>query len=233
MIDTRIEKNIKNLLEKDYESVDRFDIEKGGIYVETTEDPRGWMLGDKTRKIYKVPSLLAKVLMDLLVVIAPNNDDGSKVKVSVYNSGDIGRMLLSKNDDVGSAVQYAQIEQSKPTELIAKMGEHVSIEPLMRGSWIRMCVYPGKNTLEIIKNEDLEIMHFFKSPKVDTKDDLEKLINRYHDTEEEINSILSKMERHGKSCNCEDPLIFKQVDESGKFDDISQICLNCGGRIER
>lgn len=228
-----IEEDIKRKLEKYFQRVDEFDTEKGGIYVETTDDFRGWVLGDETRKIYKMPSLYAKVLTDLLVIIVPNNEDGNEVKVSVYNSGDIGRMLLSKNNDVGDAVQYAQIESSKPTELIAKMGDHICIESLMRGSWIRMRVYPGENILETLKKDECEIMNFLVSPEVDTKKVLARLVTIYRGAEEEINIILSKMERHGKVCNCDESLIFRQVDESGKFDDISQMCLNCGGTVDR
>jgi hypothetical protein len=231
MINMDIEKEIKSKLEKDFEQVDNFDTEKGGIYVETTDDSRGWMLGDKTRKIYKISNLEAKALADLLVIVGANNDDGSEIKVSVYNPEDLGRMLLSKNDDVGSSIQYAKIEPPKITELIAKMGQHVSIEHLVRGNWIRMRVYPGKNILETIKNDDLEILNFSESPEIDVRMVLARLIGVYRGAEEEINAILLKMERHGKTCNCDEPLIFKQVDESGKYDDISQICLNCGGTI--
>lgn len=228
-----IEGGIKRRLEEDFEIVEDFDTEKGGIYVETTDDFRGWVLGDKTRKIYKVSNLDAKVLTDLLVIVAANNDDGSEIKVSVYNSEDIGRVLLSKNDDVGSAIKYASIETSKPTELVAKMGEHVCIESLMRGNWIRMRIYPGENILETIKKDESEILNFCESPEVGMKKILMRLVSIYRVAEEEIDIVLSKMERHGKICNCDDPLVFKQVDESGKFDDISQVCLNCGGTVER
>lgn len=228
-----IENEVKRKLEKDFERVEDFDTEKGGIYVETTDDFRGWVLGDKTRKIYKMSGLDAKALTDLFVIVTSNNDDGSEVKVSVYNPEDIGRMLLSKNDDVGSSVRYAQIEPPKTVELVAKIGQHVCIESLARGSWIRMHVFPGANILETINKDDHEILNFLESPEVDLKNVLARLIGVYRDAEEGINIVLSKLERHGKSCNCEEPLIFKQVDESGKFDDISQVCLNCGGTVER
>lgn len=154
MRNNAIEDNIKKILEENFAHVDKFDTEKGGLYVETTDDPRGWMLGDKTRKIYKVPNLLAKGMT--IVGITSNSDNGSEIKVSVYNPGDIGRMLLSKNDDVGSSIEYAQIEGSGPIELVAKIGEHVLIEPLIRGNWIRMHIFPGNNIVEIIKSEKSE-----------------------------------------------------------------------------
>lgn len=228
-----IEKEIKSKLEKDFERVENFDTEKGGIYVETTDDFRGWMLGDKTRKIYKTSSLDAKALTDLFVIVTSNNDEGSEIKVSVFSPEDLGRMLLSKNDDVGSAIKYASIETSKPTELVAKMGQRVCIESLMRGSWIRMYVFPGTDILETIKKDDYAMLNFMESPEIDMKKVLATLVGVYRGAEEEINIVLSKMERYGKICNCDEYLVFKQVDESGKFDDILQMCLNCGGTVER
>jgi len=228
-----IEKEIKSKLEKDFERVDNFDTEKGGIYVETTDDCRGWGLGDKTRKIYKISGLFTKALTDMMVIVVPNNDEGSEIKVSVYNPEDLGRMLLSKNDDVGSSIQYANIEAPKPAELVANIGNHVCIESLSRGGWIRMRIFPGENILETIMSDDREILNFAESPEVDMKKVLARLIGIYRGIEDEINAVLSKMERYGKICNCDDPLAFKQVDESSKFDDVSQTCLNCGGTIER
>jgi hypothetical protein len=228
-----IEAEIKRKLERDFERVDKFDTEKGGIYVETTDDFRGWVLGDKTRKIYKTSGLDAKALTDLFVIVTPNNDSGSEVKVSVYNPEDIGRMLLSKNDDVGSSIQYARVEPPKTAELVVKIGQHACIESLTRGNWIRMHVFPGENILETIKKDDSEILNFCESPEVGMKNLLMRLVGIYRVAEEEINIVLSKMERHGNICNCDESLVFKQVDESGKFDDISQVCLNCGGTVER
>jgi hypothetical protein len=224
MSNTDIEKMVKERLEKDFVRVDRFDTEKGGIYVETTEDPRGWMLGDKTRKIYVVSELDTVSLADLFVVVVPNNNDGSEVKVHVYYSRNIGRMLLSENDDVGSSIQYAQIEEYGPTELVAKMGSHICVESLMRGNWIRVHVYPGVNILDMMK--------FSESWGKGTKETLVDLVDRYHGMEEDIDALLSRMERHGKSCDCEEPLVFKQIFD-GKFEEILQTCLTCGGTVER
>lgn len=232
MRDATIENNIKKILEEDLERVEKFDTEKGGIYVETTSDPRGWMLGDKTRKIYKVSSLIVKALTDLVVIVSSNNDDGSEIKVSVYNPEDIGRMLLSKNDDVGSSIQYASIEPPKPVELVAKIGNHICVESLMKGSWIRALIFPGENIVKIVKNDESEMLKLVESTEIDMKKVLVRLISIYRGAEEEINAVLSRMERHGKICNCEEPLIFKQVYE-GKFDDVLQTCLNCGGTVER
>lgn len=228
-----IEGEIKRRLEEHFERAEEFDTEKGGIYVETTDDFRGWIFRDKTRKIYKTSNLDAKVLTGLFILVSSINDNGSEIKVSVYNPGDIGRMLLSKNNEEGSCIKYAVIEPPKVTELVAKIGEHVCIESLMRGNWIRMRIFPGENILDIIKNDDREILNFLVSPEVDMNKILARLVSIYRGAEEEINILLSKMERYGESCNCEEPMVFKQVDESGKFDDITQVCLNCGGTVER
>ena len=160
MRNTVTEDSVKKILEECFVRVEKFDTEKGGIYVETTEDPRGWMLGDKTRKMYKIPNLYAKALIDLLALtdlqirVVPKNDDGSEVTVLVCNPQDIARMLLSKNDDVGSSIEYARIEAPKLSELTAKMGTHVCIESLMRGSWVRVHVFPGSNILEMINADE-------------------------------------------------------------------------------
>lgn len=138
MRDVMVEHDIREMLEKDYKRVDKFDTEKGGIYVEITDDPRGWMFGDKSRKIFEVERSSMLVLTGLLVAIVPNHC-GEEIKVIVYSHDKIGRMLLSKNDDVGSSIQYADINYSLPsTELTAIMGQHVCIEPLDIGCWIRL-----------------------------------------------------------------------------------------------
>lgn len=232
MRNTATEDNIKKVLEEGFVCVEKFDTEKGGIYVETTEDPRGWMLGDKTRKIYEVSSLYVRELTDLLVVVIPNSKGESEIKVIVCNPQDTARMLLSKNDDVGSSIQYAHIGPPKPAELVARMGSHVCIESLARGSWIRVHVFPGRDILDIVKEGDSEMLKLLKSCKMETKEILAQLVNRYHAMEEDINIVLSKMERHGMICNCDEPVIFKQIYEA-KFDDIIETCLECGGTLER
>jgi hypothetical protein len=232
MRDTAIEDYIKKNLEEGFEHVENVDTEKGGIYVETTEDHRGWMLGDKTRKIYKVPDLYIKGLTDLLVIVFPNNDDGSEIRVLVYNPRDTARMLLSKNDDVGSSIRYARIEAPEPTELIAKMGTHVCIESLSRGNWIRVHVFPGSNILELINYSKSQIPKFLEDHRKALKKVLPELVDKYYDIEKDINTILSRLERHGKICNCDEPVVLKQVYE-GKFDDVIQTCISCGGTIER
>lgn len=232
MRDETTEYYIRRSLEDGFERVENFDTEKGGIYVEITEDPRGWMLGDKTRKIYKVCDLYIKGLTDLLVVVFPNDDEGSEIRVIVYNPQDTARMLLSKNDDVGSSVQYARIEVPKPIELIAKMGNHVCIESLSRGGWIRVLVFPGSNILELISDSESDIPKFLEDHRKELKKILHELVGKFYDMEKDINAILSRLERHGKTCNCDEPVILKQVYE-GKFDDILETCIGCGGTIER
>ena len=232
MRDTTIEDNIRKTLERDFKLVDSFDAEKGGIYVETTDDPRGWMLGDKTRKRYEVPNLKIKLLTDLLVIVA-SNKDGSEIKVSVYNPQDVRMMLLSENDDVGSSIQYANIDVSKPVELIAKMGEHVCIESLMRGSWIRVQIFPGENIVGIVKRDELEVLKLAESTEICVREKIQKLVGTYYDTENEIDSALSELKNYGKICDCDSPNAFKQIHE-GEFDidEIIKTCLKCGGVIE-
>jgi len=230
MIDKTIEHSIREMLERDFKLVKKFDIENGGIYVETTDDARGWMFGDKTRKIYEISNLSVKVLTDLLLVVTSNHD-GSEIKVSVYNPQEIKMMLLSKNDDVGSAIQYANIDVSKSVELIAKIGEHICIESIMRGSWIRVRIYPGGNIVEIIKNDESGMLDMIESADIYMRERLQKLVNMYYSIGEGIDTMLSRMERHGESCNCDDPLVFKQIYE-GEFDEIIWTCIRCGGTLE-
>ena len=93
-----IEEDIKNNAIR----VKEFDIKKGGIYLETTDDPRGWMLGDKTRKIYQVTIAQVALLTNLLIAVSHH---WNGIKVKVHNPDEVGRMLVSLNDDVGSSGQ--------------------------------------------------------------------------------------------------------------------------------
>jgi hypothetical protein len=234
MRNTTIEEFVKRKLEEGFERVKNVDTEKGGIYVETTDDPRGWMLGDKTRKIYKVPDLYIKALTGLLVVALPANNEGSEIRVLVYNHQDTARMLLSKNDDVGSSIEYARIEPMKPSELNAKMGQHICVESLMRGSWIRLLVFPGSGIFEMINNgweEMKKFLDFYGKVTKEKIDSIADLVDKYVEIEKEINDRLSKLGRYGMSCNCDEPAIFKQIFQ-GKFDEITETCTQCGGTIE-
>ena len=55
---------LEEVLEKDNRRVKEYDTEIGGVYLETTEDPRGWMLGDKTRRVYEttIPQITSFLL---------------------------------------------------------------------------------------------------------------------------------------------------------------------------
>lgn len=120
--------------------VKEFDIENGGIYLEITDDPRGWMLGDKTRKIYK--TTLAQVALTTNLLVAATLQ-GDSVMVRVCNHEEVSRMLLSENDDVGSSVKYADISDPNGVELVARPGRHICIESITNGSWIRVQIFPG------------------------------------------------------------------------------------------
>ncbi len=156
MKDTSIENTIREMLEERFRRVNKFDTEKGGIYVEITDDPRGWMLGDKTRKIYEIDYYSVLSLTSLLVAVKPSHG-GNEIKVVVCDSEEIGRMLLSKNDDVGSSIKYADIRSFVPTELTAVMGQHVCIEHIEMGCWIRLQIFPGSNMANLSKIGSSEI----------------------------------------------------------------------------
>ncbi len=230
MMDTKIERDIKEMLERDFKRVDKFDTEKGGIYVEITEDPRGWILGDKTRKIYEVPHLSLKLLTDLLLVVS-SNSDGSKIKVTSYNPQEVAMMLLSKNDDVGSSIQYACVDETGSRELIATIGQHICIEPLMRNGWIRAQIFPGNNIVEIINNDKAEIMKLVESSQIYKREKLQKLVGRYYLLEDDIDVDLTGLEHFGGECHCKSPDVFKKIHE-GDFDEILKFCLYCGGIVD-
>lgn len=231
MKDTTIERNIREILERDFKRVGEFDTEKGGIYVETTDDPRGWMLGDKTRKKYEVSNVSIKSLTDLLVIITPNND-GSEIKVSVYNPEEIGMMLLSKNDDVGSSIEYGHPNGIDPTELTAKMGQHICIESIMRRNWIRAQIFPGSNIVEIVKIDESEMLKLLEFSHTYKREIVQNLVNKYYTIEDEINVALSGLENYGQSCDCKNPNVLKQIHE-GDFDEILKTCILCGGTVEK
>jgi hypothetical protein len=145
----------KNKIEdtdKCFVRVKEFDIENGGIYLETTDDPRGWMLGDKTRKIYQTTLGRVFLTTNLLILVAPQGDE---VIVRVCNPKEISRMLLSENDDVGSSVKYADIDDPNGVVLIAGPGRHVCIESMTNGGWIRVNIFPGKDLMKF-DNEKME-----------------------------------------------------------------------------
>ncbi len=227
---TGTECDIKGILEKDFKRVNKFDTKKGGIYIEISEDPRGWIFGDKTRKIYEGSGISLKSLADLLVTITSNND-GSEIKVSVYNPEELGRMLLSKNDDVGSSIQYADVDITEHTELSAKIGCHVCVESIMKGNWIRAQIFPGINIIDIIKKDESEMMEILESNQIYMKEKVQQLVDRYYSIEEEIDNILSKFRNCGKECDCRKIVVFKQIYE-GELDEIMTTCLNCGGTVE-
>ena len=136
-----IEEDIKNNAIR----VKEFDIKKGGIYLETTDDPRGWMLGDKTRKIYQVTIAQVALLTNLLITVSHH---WNGIKVKVHNPDEVSRMLVSLNDDVGSSVEYAKHDGSKQLELSAETGQHIYIESMTNGSWIRARIFPGEDMIK-------------------------------------------------------------------------------------
>jgi hypothetical protein len=65
------------------------------------------------------------------------------------------------------------------------------------------------------------------------EEELQRLVDRYYVTEEEIDIALAKLKNYGKECNCgrDVRVAFKQILE-GDFDKIIVTCLKCGGTID-
>lgn len=64
-----------------------------------------------------------------------------------------------------------------------------------------------------------------------TEEELQRLVDGYYITEEEIDIALAKLRNYGKECNCGNQTVFKQILE-GDSDKILKTCLICGGTIE-
>jgi hypothetical protein len=138
-------------MNKKLERVDRVDIRKGGIYIETNDDPRGWVFGDKSRKLYTMKIADTIKMLDLITGLSldiKTTPCGGAVNVVVKNPENVDRMLLSHNDDVGSSIQYADIS-SPLVQLTANPGTHICIEPFSTRQSIRVHIYPGSNTPDI------------------------------------------------------------------------------------
>jgi hypothetical protein len=69
-----------------------------------------------------------------------------------------------------------------------------------------------------------------KEEEEEAKEDLQRLVDRYYVTEEEIDVALAQLRNYGKECHCDNRVVFKQIIE-GDFDEILQSCLSCGGTI--
>ena len=61
---------------------------------------------------------------------------------------------------------------------------------------------------------------------------LKELVDKYNEIEKDIKKEIEHLPRHGNTCNCDRPEVFKQI-FSGHFDEIIEICLRCGGNIEK
>lgn len=150
------EKSTKERLEREFKRVKKFDVENGGIYVEITDDPRGWMLGDNTRRIYEIPYKDVESLTGLLFII-DHNDDGTELQVTIYNGEYIGRLMSCKNDDVGSSIKYANINIEEPAIIDVDIGGHINIENIMIG-WIRVKIFPGKNIVKKVSDGKTDVL---------------------------------------------------------------------------
>ena len=49
-----------------------------------------------------------------------------------------------------------------------------------------------------------------------------------------LDELLDTLPRNGCSCNCEldERKVFRYIHDEGDFDEIMEVCLNCGGFIE-
>ena len=65
-----------------------------------------------------------------------------------------------------------------------------------------------------------------------TEEELRRLVDSYYVVEEEIDMALTELRNYGQDCDCESPVVFKQIFE-GDSDEILKSCLNCGGTIWR
>lgn len=63
------------------------------------------------------------------------------------------------------------------------------------------------------------------------EEELQRLVDRYYVTEEEIDIALTELRNYGGECNCDNKVVFKQIIE-GDFDEVLKTCLKCGGMVE-
>lgn len=125
----------------------------GGVYIETTQNPQniGFSYGDTTRSFDKIDDL--SQIKEILGIELIVSHSFGQVKVSVVNPNSVGKMLLSRNDDVGSSVKYARISYGRGDdpgsieELVASAGQHICIEPFNFRK-ARIQVYPIPRQLE-------------------------------------------------------------------------------------
>jgi hypothetical protein len=81
-----------------------------------------------------------------------------------------------------------------------------------------------------IQKKTGKITNMAEEKKEEEQEDLQRLVDRYYVTEEEIDAALSGLRNYCKECHCDNRVVFKQIVE-GDFDEILQRCLSCGGTI--
>ncbi len=106
----------------------------GGLYLETTE--KGWFYGDQTRRFERVENVddLQRLGLELVILYSAGS-----VSVQITDPGSITRMLLAKNDAIGSPIRYAS---DSVEALTARSGEHITLEPAKNGDKVRIRFYP-------------------------------------------------------------------------------------------
>ena len=63
------------------------------------------------------------------------------------------------------------------------------------------------------------------------KQKIKELLDKYCNAENKLTEKLNELERAGNVCNCDDRETIKFIHE-GEFDEVIEMCLNCGGYIE-
>ena len=86
-------------------------------------------------------------------------------------------------------------------------------------------IFPGVGMVNMVKEDDAN--------RLEIGELLQKLVGTYYSTEEQIDIALSGLRRYGEICDCESPVVFKQIDCEGEFDEIFVSCLKCGGLVDK
>ena len=62
--------------------------------------------------------------------------------------------------------------------------------------------------------------------------DIEKMAKEYAELENKFRDKIADLENYGSDCNCEDQTVIQFIHNGNMFDEIENICLNCGGMVE-
>jgi hypothetical protein len=62
--------------------------------------------------------------------------------------------------------------------------------------------------------------------------DLSQLVKEYSELENKIEEQLQQLPSYGQDCNCVDQIDTIKLIFTGKWDEIHEYCLKCGGYVE-